>query len=74
MRDADVPAFWSRLGLDGLIDIHTHFMPDRVMDAVWRYFETDAGDYGKPWPIQYKLPVQRRVDILGELGVRTFTA
>lgn len=74
MIDADVPGFWQRLGLVGLIDIHTHFMPDRVLDAVWRYFENDAGHYGKPWPIHYRLPVPRRLEILAELGVRTFTA
>lgn len=74
MRDADVPAFWQRLGLDGLIDVHTHFMPDRVMTAVWRYFDEVEGTFGRPWPIQYRDPVERRVEILGELGVRHFSA
>src|SRR5450432_745173 len=28
---AEVTAFWSELGLNGLIDVHTHFMPASVM-------------------------------------------
>ncbi|MBB5934277.1 cytosine/adenosine deaminase-related metal-dependent hydrolase [Streptomyces zagrosensis] len=26
--------FWSQLGLPGLIDVHTHFMPERVLAKV----------------------------------------
>ena len=34
-RDAAaVTAFWRELGLPGLVDVHTHFMPDRVMHKV----------------------------------------
>ncbi len=40
-------------GLPGLIDIHTHFMPKPVMDAVWRYFENAEEHYGTAWPIHY---------------------
>ena len=40
MNDADVPAFWQRLGLPGLVDIHVHFMPDRVLQKVWAYFDS----------------------------------
>ena len=43
MLDRDVPAWWTALGLPGLIDIHTHFLPDAVMNAVWAYFD-DALD------------------------------
>ena len=32
--DADVPGFDAELGLPGLVDVHTHFLPDRVMDKV----------------------------------------
>lgn len=72
--DSDVPAFWQRLGLHGLIDIHTHFMPDRVMDAVWRHFDANADSYGQPWPIHYRYPVAERLEILTGFGVRAFTA
>lgn len=74
MNDAGVPVFWQRLGLPGLIDIHTHFMPDRVMDAVWRYFDNAGTNYGYEWPITYRTPVAARLQTLRELGVRTFTA
>jgi hypothetical protein len=74
LRDEDVPAWWTGLGLPGLIDIHTHFMPKPVMDAVWRYFDGGAAHYGQAWPIEYRLPEDERVTVLGRLGVRTFTA
>jgi uncharacterized protein len=74
LRDEDVPAWWQRLGLPGLIDIHTHFMPQRVLDAVWRYFDAGAEHYGRAWPVHYRLPEPDRVAILRRLGVRGFTA
>lgn len=74
MQDADVPAWWRGLGLPGLIDVHTHFMPERLMDAVWRYFDAADANYGKSWPVQYRRPVAERVAVLRGLGVRTFTA
>ena len=73
MNDDEVPGWWQRLGLPGLIDVHTHFMPDRVMAAVWKYFDDVEGTFGRAWPIHYRHPVERRVEILGELGVRHFT-
>ncbi len=74
MNDADVPAWWQRLGLPGLVDVHTHFMPKPVMDAVWRYFDRGAEHYGQPWPVQYRGTDAERVAILRGLGVRRFTA
>lgn len=72
--DAGVPEFWRRLGLPGLIDIHVHFMPQRVLDAVWRYFDDGPEHYGRRWPITYRLPEQERVATLRALGVRVFPA
>ena len=74
MRDADVPAFWRRLGLPGLIDAHTHFMPERLLAAVWRYFDSTANHYGQPWPVHYKLSEPDRLAVLDRLGVRAFPA
>ena len=74
MDDSDVPGWWQRLGLPGLIDIHTHFMPKPVMDAVWRYFDDAAEHYGTPWPVQYRGTDDERVAQLRALGVRRFTA
>jgi uncharacterized protein len=74
MLDAHVPAWWERLGLPGLIDIHTHFMPAPVMDAVWRYFDNAETHYGLPWPVQYRGTEDERVEQLRALGVRRFTS
>ncbi|GGV66204.1 hypothetical protein GCM10010261_57890 [Streptomyces pilosus] len=30
----DVRRFWEGLGLPGLVDVHTHFMPERVLRKV----------------------------------------
>ena len=65
MLDSDVPGWWSALGLPGLIDIHTHFLPDRVMDAVWAYFDSALEHYGMAWPVHYRLPVAERVAQMG---------
>jgi cytosine/adenosine deaminase-related metal-dependent hydrolase len=72
--DEDVPAWWQRLGLPGLVDVHTHFMPQRVMDAVWRYFDAGSEHYGRAWPVHYRVPEPERLAILDRLGVRAFTA
>jgi hypothetical protein len=74
LNDADVPAFWGRLGLPGIIDVHTHFMPERLLAAVWRYFDSTENHYGTPWPVHYKLPEPDRLAVLDQLGVRAFTA
>lgn len=74
MIDADVPAWWRRLGLAGLIDVHVHFMPKRVMDAVWRYFDSGIENYGKPWPVHYRVSDEERLATLDALGVRAFSA
>jgi hypothetical protein len=74
LKDSDVPGWWQALGLPGLVDIHTHFMPKRVMDAVWRYFDSAAAHYGRAWPVHYRVPDAERVAILERLGVRRFTA
>ena len=72
--DADVPAFWQQLGLPGIVDLHVHFMPQRLLDAVWRYFDGAGPLTGREWPIRYRWPEQRRLDHLRAMGVRAFTA
>ncbi len=74
MNDQDVPGWWQSLGLPGLVDVHTHFMPTRLMDAVWRYFDEAEEHYGRAWPVHYRLPASERLAILAGLGVRTFAA
>jgi uncharacterized protein len=70
--DGDVVAFWEGLGLPGLIDLHVHFMPQRLFDAVWRYFDSAGPLTGREWPIHYRWPQQQRLDHLRSMGVRAF--
>ncbi|HZY75227.1 MAG TPA: amidohydrolase family protein [Jatrophihabitantaceae bacterium] len=72
LDDAGVPGWWQRLGLPGLIDIHVHFMPAPVMDAVWRYFDDAERHYGTAWPVHYRTPEPDRLATLQALGVRAF--
>lgn len=74
LDDADVPAFWQRLGLPGLVDVHVHFMPKPVMDAVWRFFDDAERHYGTAWPVHYRTPDAERLATLRRLGVRAFPA
>src|ERR1700680_4746367 len=69
-----VRRIWQSLGLPGIIDVHTHFMPARVMDKVWAYFDTVGPDMGQDWPITYRTSESRRVETLRQFGVRGFTA
>jgi predicted TIM-barrel fold metal-dependent hydrolase len=72
--DESVSEIWRSLGLPGLIDVHTHFMPKNVMDKVWKYFD-DAGPLtGRPWPITYRTEEQQRLSTLRGFGVRAFTS
>ncbi|GAB3349762.1 amidohydrolase family protein [Modestobacter lapidis] len=70
--DADVPRYWRELGLPGLVDVHVHFLPERVQTKVWQYFAEGERHYGRPWPIHYALPVDERLALLSGLGVRAF--
>jgi hypothetical protein len=74
VRDEDVPAFWRGLGLPGLADVHTHFLPERMQRRVWAHFDEAGPLIGRPWPIRYRWSDAERVAHLGRLGVRTFTA
>lgn len=69
--DAEVPAFLERAGVPGIVDVHVHAMPDRLQQAVWRYF--DALD-DPPWPITYRDDLATRLATLRDLGVVAHTA
>ncbi|WP_105970349.1 amidohydrolase family protein [Streptomyces geranii] len=72
---AEVRRFWTRLGLPGLVDVHTHFMPERVLRKVWAYFDAvGTVDNGVEWPITYRLEEDERLAVIREFGVRAFTA
>ena len=70
---AAVVAFWQDLGLPGLVDVHTHFMPPNVLDKVWNYFENGL-EGGRAWPVAYRRPEQERIALLRAFGVRRFGA
>lgn len=70
MRDEDIPAFVADLGLPGIIDAHVHFLPDRVQEAVWRWFD----GLSPTWPITYRQAAEERLATLAALGVRHHTA
>ena len=73
--DDEVPAFVAARGLPGLIDVHTHFMPQPVMEKVWAFFDRLGGpDDPAHWPIRYRRDEPTRVDLLRQLGVRRFTS
>lgn len=72
--DDEVPAFWQALGIPGLVDVHTHFMPPRLLSAVWSYFDAQGPLIGRPWPLAYRLDEDERLDRLRALGVRAFPA
>lgn len=76
MADGDerVGAFWRELGLPGLIDVHTHFMPERVMAKVWAYFDAAGPLVGRAWPITYRFEEDERLAVLRGFGVRAFTS
>ena len=69
--DDEVADYIAGLGLDGVIDVHVHFMPDSVQEKVWRHFDrlTDP-----PWPITYRMSEDARLSALAGLGVRHHTA
>jgi hypothetical protein len=70
--DVDVPRYWRELGLPGLVDVHVHFLPERVQAKVWEYFAHAGTHYGTDWPVAYWRPEEERLAILDRLGVRAF--
>lgn len=62
------------LGLPGIIDIHTHFMPKAMLDKVWAYFDGVGPLTGSTWPIAYRFDEERRLEILRSFGVLRFTS
>jgi predicted TIM-barrel fold metal-dependent hydrolase/ADP-ribose pyrophosphatase YjhB (NUDIX family) len=66
--------FRERIGVAALIDSHVHFMPERLLAAVWAYFDAAGPLIGRSWPIAYRQSEDDRVAMLRALGVRAFTA
>lgn len=69
-----VEAVWRGLGLPGIVDVHTHFMPQRVLDKVQAYFAGAEGYLGFPWPISHGNDPRDHVRRLRDFGVVLFTS
>jgi predicted TIM-barrel fold metal-dependent hydrolase len=70
--DDDVPRYLAGLGLPGIVDVHVHFLPERMLAKVWAYFDAAETHYGRPWPITYRTSEADRVATLDKLGVQAF--
>lgn len=71
---ASVRHIWESLGLPGIVDVHTHFMPKPVLDKVWQYFDAQGPLIGREWPITYRADEAQRVQTLRKFGVWAFTS
>ena len=67
-------AFATDLGQPGLFDVHTHFLPPRVMAKVRRQFDTAGPLIGSTWPLEYWGPDEDLVATLRGFGVRRFSS
>lgn len=74
LTDDGVAAWAAERGLPGLADVHTHFLPPRMMRRVWEHFDAAGPLIGRPWPINYKWPEEQRIEHLKTMGVRMFSA
>lgn len=63
-----------RLGIPGVFDVHTHFLPPRVTEKVRAVFAAAGPLIGRPWPIRYLDADEVNVARLRAFGVRRFTA
>jgi hypothetical protein len=72
LSDAEVAAWATGLRIPGIVDLHVHFLPDSVQRKVWAFFDRASQEYGREWPIRYRLPVDERLAALRGLGVVAF--
>ncbi len=68
-----LPCEWEKEGeslpgeIDFLIDCHVHLFPDKLFQAIWRWFDR----YG--WEIRYKISYTQIIEFLKSKGVANFT-
>lgn len=65
---------WQDLGLPGVVDVHTHFMPPNVMAKVRAQFDSAGPLIGRPWPLHYRDDEHALTATLRSFGVRRFSA
>ena len=66
--------FAAALGLPGLLDLHTHFLPPRVLAKVRAQFDAAGPLSGRSWPLHYRQDEDDLVEIMRSFGVLGFTA
>jgi predicted TIM-barrel fold metal-dependent hydrolase len=74
LTDDGVASWWEALGLPGLFDAHTHFLPPPVLRKVRAQFDNAGPLIGREWPLHYRGDDDERIGRLRALGVRRFTA
>ncbi len=72
--DADVPGWWTALGIPGLFDVHVHFLPPPILRKVREQFDSAGPLIGREWPLEYRGDDDERVGQLRALGVRHFSS
>ncbi|WP_254185145.1 amidohydrolase family protein [Nocardioides panacis] len=72
--DADVPGWWTALGIPGLFDVHVHFLPPPILRKVREQFDRAGPLIGREWPLEYRGDDDERVGQLRALGVRHFSS
>lgn len=70
----DPREFARALGLPGLIDLHTHFLPPQVMAKVRAQFDSAGPLIGREWPIRYRDTDEVLADTLRSFGVVRWSA
>jgi predicted TIM-barrel fold metal-dependent hydrolase len=75
-HDTDyIAGFQAQLGIPGIIDVHTHFMPEQVLRKVWDYFDSNSLVLlDRAWPVHYRDEERVRLKTLRSFGVRAFTS
>lgn len=73
LSDAAVPAWLRERGVPGIVDLHVHFMPNRVQQKVWDFFDRVGGSGAPEWPIRYRGTDEERVEQLRRIGVTPYT-
>jgi hypothetical protein len=72
-EDQVVVDTWSSLGLPGVVDLHVHFMPDRLLRSVWAYFDQGGPLVSRPVPVAYRYDEDERTARLRSMGAVAWT-
>lgn len=68
LHDPEEPAVPAGLRALDVVDAHIHLFPDRLFEALWRWFDEHA------WPVRYRLRSDELIEFLATRGVGSFVA